>query len=185
MWPGGRIGKRYKEGQESIIIGPVIRVIKKKGTTSKSETGSKGRLAVNIIHPCTGLHPDLIRGAVAVVERTGRAPIGQLVGVEDEEEGTVGLFRVCDHTAAGVRLVDAWDEYETFPPERIGGPVIEIRQPNAEKIAELKTRLAGIDADDIAASPAILRLEKEIYDLEHPTEEAPDEWEWPEVIGDE
>lgn len=56
---------------------------------------------------------------------------------------------------------------------RVVGVVSKFTEEEEKRLAELRRRLDGLDADDIINSTALLGIEKEIYDIEHP---APDDW---------
>lgn len=131
----------------------------------------------------------LFKGDTVYVVEDNTAPVGALIGIKGKETCAYYIARVCSNDARGIFVVDENDErmmlddeceYSTF------GPVTKIEKANAEKIAELKQRLAKLQEDDehTLNITKCFEVEQEIFDLEHPleTEEEIDD-EWPEEIG--
>jgi hypothetical protein len=181
----GRDGKRYFEGDEKIIVGPIVKVFRK----DKAEPKAKGQLErkyrVGFDWPYFGIH----KSDVLTIRDTGEIKVGQLAHIQhDEEPGERYYSRVCLIKDDTVRVCGYDDEPHDEPRSLILGVVVEIQHDdcNPTKIEALRHRLSQIDADDITDSTARFRLERQIYDLEHPpVSEEEEEEEWPEVIGDE
>ena len=127
-----------------------------------------------------------------------------LVAVE-RPNGEVWFGILGENESGGARIETLTCGAFTFPLARIIGPIVgplaegveldseprrtevsEEREPETPPgVAELRARLRALDPDDITNSTARLKLEKEIYDLEHPRAGGADDWpeyiEWKEA----
>jgi hypothetical protein len=117
---------------------------------------------------------DLRPGEVVVLwdREDGKCEAGRFVGYEDDKEW--GRCPRVEQTS-GSELCDpaVWSLYRITSITRF----ITVERPTTaageealrrQKLERLRERLERIDADDITDSTAIFKLEKQIYDLEHP-----------------
>lgn len=124
-----------------------------------------------------------------IVKETKKINPGQLIFIlyDDHKDGGDGYFtRACVVKDETVRVCDNGSEAYDKPLSLVVGPVVEIRHDhcNHTKAEALRQRLREL-GDDITDSTEAFKIEREIYALEHPPEEDEEEFEWPEVIGDE
>ena len=122
-----------------------------------------------------------------IVKESSEIHIGSLSLVR--MDGEEFFSRVCSVNGPTVRITGN-DEYYDIPSADIIGPVVEIKHDNCvqAEIAALRLRLEalGKEDDQIIRCTEGYKIEKEIYDLEHPKiEESEDDSddEWPDVIG--
>lgn len=188
-WPNRQGGRRFKDGQESIIVGKVINVIKAKANkNAKPSAAPSGKLYVRVGY-YLGFDATVQEGSQLVIELGRAANIGDIIGVckgrfNPEGNNVINVYRVVGGDSKTVRAVDQADNYLTIGRQSILGSVVEIQRKNADEIAALRERLAWINEDDITDSTARLALERQIYNLEHPPEEE-DDFDWPDEISDD
>lgn len=128
-------------------------------------------------------------GDVLTVEDDGKASIGKLA-LLCEEGGEPVFARVCSIKGDTVRSAGDGGESEDSPLNLVVGTVVEIDHTNCNqtKADTLRKQILRLQNDDEAWANVtrIAELEAEIFNLEHPPEEEEgEEFEWPEVIGDE
>jgi hypothetical protein len=148
------------------------------------------------------LAPVFPQGSRVLVRRTSEVARGSLAVVETEDGPCIGF--IYDDGPEGITLTSCEEgDRIHFDAGRakIGGEVIgpaltpeeaaELKKekadappaakpnPNQKRIDELRRRVEGLnrgDSDDILNCTERYRLEKQIYDLEHPEPEPADDW---------
>jgi hypothetical protein len=120
---------------------------------------------------------DLRAGDIACVHKVGEEcwNIGRVEAI-DAERVTLRFDEDCDPERATYRRseLDFEGRVDPEPVGRWDGPTPE----QSERLDQLRKRLAGIDADDCTNSSALLKIEREIYDIEHPPVGLDDWSEW-------
>jgi hypothetical protein len=180
-----RGGKLCVEGDERIIVGPVVKVIKK----GKTPTGKTTDLTAGFDWSYFGIH----RGDTLMVKHTQDVKIGQLI-LEKDEQAASGISFSRVSNIQGDTLTTAGDvDLQTsargsIHRSRVIGYVVEIKHEDCRvaKIKALRERLErlGKEDDQIIRCSERFRIETEIYNLEHPLAEEETSEEWPEVIGE-
>jgi len=134
-----------------------------------------------------GIH----RGDDITVATTGQAKPGQLILLKTRDGQDSVFTRVCTINEQTVRTICECvpGKHEDSPLSDIIGPAVKIECGEncvKRKVKALREGLAGIDEDDSTNSTARLKVEAEIYALEHPRDdETPAVSEdWPDVIGE-
>lgn len=195
-WPSGGGGTRYKAGQEQIIVGPVISVIKKGRQENARQV--KGRLSgirrsshkVSFNWSYFGVH----KYDTLIVDWNGKAPVGKLILLKNEDGESTYFHRVCCVRGDIVRVTNDTNEPHDEPLSLVCGPVVEIEHAECAptKIKKLQAEVDRYEESDHAYvyEGKIAELKEEIYRLEqslldNEDEEAGEDFEWPEVIGDE
>lgn len=175
-------GKYHFAGEEKIIIGPVLKVIKK-GQQAKAKKqakqGSRTERRTGFDWPYFGVHT----GDVLTVEHTKDVKPGQLILIKEKEGESDSYFhRVCCVNGETVRVTNDGEPHNE-PLSLIVGKVVDISHDDCQqtKIEALRERLKKL-GDDITDSTEAFKIEREIYALEHPLEEeeeaedGDDEW---------
>jgi hypothetical protein len=178
-----RDGKRYKDGDEKIIVGPVLKVIQK--NKAKPKVAGKAHLTSHramFDWSYFGVHKD----DVLIVAHNGQSPLGKLILFKDGDDNF--LQRVCMVKGNTVRITCDNEEPHDIPLSRVIGPVVEIKHGKCvpAQIEALRRQIAILENDSEAWAniTKIYEIEKTIFNLEH-LPEVEEEFEWPEVIGDE
>ena len=186
-----RGGTYYREGEESIIIGPVECTIKKGEKAKRDEQPKQPKGEIVAVKsgfdwPLFGLHKYDVLG----FERHRKLQPGSLIAIHDSEDSNAYMFaRVCLVEGDTVRICNAIDEHYDIPASRIVGPAVgEIDHSECvqSKVEALRAKIEKLesDRDPWANTTRIAELEKQIYDLEHPVEEEEEEeFEWPDLIN--
>lgn len=184
----GKDGKRCLPSDEKIIVGPIIKVIRK-GEAKRPQKGQARRSTHLAGFDWTyfGVH----KGDDLIVEESGLAPVGRLVLMRGDD-GEKYFARVCSVKDDTVRTCgdnSSMSESSDESLNNVVGPVVEIKHENCAqpRLTELRERLARLQEDDdhTLNITKIFEVEKEIFDLEHPPEEVDEEEEWPDVISEE
>jgi hypothetical protein len=182
-------GTRHKAGEEKIIIGPVLKVVRKGQREEKAKsTSALKSYQVLFSWSLYGIH----HGDSVTVNENGQAKPGQLILVTPKDGNYEDSFftRCCLVTSDTVRVEGGDDGPYDKPASSIIGAVVQISHDNCNhtKAEALRERLRNL-GDDITDSTEAFKIEREIYDLEHPIEEEAEadtgSDEWPEVIEDE
>lgn len=175
----GNGGRRYREGDERIIIGPVVKVTHK-SKNEKKRAQPKGNLmsySAGFEWPLFGVHfnDDLI------VREDGRAIPGQLILVWNTDKTDSYFMRCCLVTKDAVRIAGSGskDAYDITPDRLIGATVQILHDDcNQKKREALRKRIRRLqdDTDAITNCTEIYKLEKEILALENPEDEEYSKW---------
>jgi hypothetical protein len=185
-WRSGG-GKMYREGEEKIIIGPVLRVARRGAKAEKAKsTETLKRYRAVFEWSLFGIH----YGDRVIVNENRQAKLGQLILVKPDSGSYKDSYfaRCCLVTSDTVRICGQFSEPRDRPASAIVGAAVELDHAdcNHTRIEALRDRLRNM-GDDITDSTEAFKIKREIYELEHPIEEEEDSDsdEWPEVIGDE
>jgi hypothetical protein len=106
----------------------------------------------------------------------------------DDDDAEVGRVIAADADTFTIRAARQNGEYRetTFTRAacawagRVTGTTSGLEPEQEELLTKLRSRLAGVDADDITNSTSLLKIEREIYDIEHPPTGLNDWSEWEE-----
>lgn len=137
--------------------------------------------------PYFGIH----RQDTLTVKEDGQIKVGKPALVQREDEDGYFLVRICSIKADAIRIASFCGDVDDIKPADVVGAVIEINHAecNQTKIEALRQRLSELQEDDehTLNYTKCFEVEEQIYNLEHPPEEdeEDEDFEWPEVIGDE
>jgi hypothetical protein len=177
-------GTHHKAGEEKIIIGPVLKVVRKGQRVEKAKsTKALKSYSCGFEWLLFGLHYD----DTVMVNENGQAKPGQLILVTPDDGSYEDSFftRCCLVTSDTVRVCNPDCEPYDKPASKIIGAVVSISHEdcNHTKAEALRERLRNL-GDDITDSTEAFKIEREIYDLEHQPEVKADtnSDEWPDEI---
>jgi hypothetical protein len=180
------------DGDSWIVLGVVakVRSAPQSGSTPKRRGGTQAKRSTRIAGfdwDYFGVHRD----DVLIVEENGQAPIGKLILLKFADKDDDYFSRVCcvkgNTVRGGVGTGNPHDE----PLSLVIGPVVEKNHDNCvhTKIEDLREEIARLLSDHDAWSNVtrVYELETEIFNLEHLAveDDEEDDFEWPEVVGDE